>query len=419
MARIYKHFARAGIVFCVGLTLAFGGIILGAQAQDTGSFTVEGVQVDVTAKNAVEARTKALDEAQVKAYKMWLEKNLGQDKSAEQGDIDPLAVSAMVQDFEVTNEQISAVRYKGTFTVRFRPSSLRHLLPVTQTAMAEETVGADTSGTSSVATPAATVASVPVKKGSTLVLPFYQSGGRTTLWEGNNPFRAAWSRQPLGENRDFSLPLGDLTDIGQIKDDQPLTYDLEKMIRLLARYQADYAAIVMASPNAVGGLDVNIYSAAPGTRPRFIRTLQIMPDQTNTPVAVLFDRAVAQVKPILKGVSMNSASAPQPAGTQTTSDPRPSGPAQNYQARVFFASAQEWVKMKHTLDRLAGMQGVMVKSLTSRSALVDMNFTGDISTLSATLRQAGLNGVPVTPQNTTSGVSLSNSIDIFTGMGRI
>ncbi len=419
MARIYKHFVRAGIVFCVGLALAFGGMIAGVQAQDTGSFTVEGVQVDVTAKNAVEARTKALDEAQVKAYKMWLETNLGKDKAAAQGDLDPLAVSAMVQDFEVTNEQISAVRYKGTFTVRFRPSSLRHLLPVTETATAEESVGVDTSENSGAVTSASAQTPAPVKKGTTLVLPFYQSGGRTILWEGNNPFRAAWSRQPLGESRDFSLPLGDLTDIGQIKDDQALTYDLEKMIRLLARYQADYAAIVMATPNAVNGLDVNIYSAAPGTRPRFIRTLQIMPDQTNTPVAVLFDRAVAQVKPIIKGVSMNSALAPQMASAQPTLDPRPSGPAQNYQARVFFASAQEWVKMKHTLDRLSGMQGVMVKSLTSRSALVDMNFTGDISTLSATLRQAGLNGVPVTPSNNASGVSLSNSIDIFTGMGRI
>lgn len=60
MRAFYKHFALVYTVFCV----AFSSM---AFAQDD-IYTVENVEVDVTADNAVQAREKAMEEAQVKAY---------------------------------------------------------------------------------------------------------------------------------------------------------------------------------------------------------------------------------------------------------------------------------------------------------------------------------------------------------------
>lgn len=391
MTGIYKHFARAGIVFCMTLGLICSPVP--APAQDNALYTVEGVDVDVTAKNAVEARTKALDEAQVKAYRAWLEKNLGAEKAAEYPDLDPVSVSAMVQDFEVTKEQLSATRYKGLFTVRFRPSALRHLAPASTTAAdAEATPDTAYSYTDPQAdTGDQTVSTAPT--GATLVLPFYQSNGRSVLWEGDNPLRAAWSRTPMNAESGLVLPLGDLTDIGTIKDDQPLTFDPAAMEKMLTRYQSSQAAILIAAPNAVKGLDVNIYSFLPGEKPHFVRMIQVMPDGSPDP-ALIYARAVEQSRPIIQASARPSAiyptksAAPAPVAM-------PAGPAQSYTGRVHFNSVQEWVKMKNTLDRLPGMRAVMIKSLSPRMAEVDMSFSGDPQLLSVAMGQAGISLKPV------------------------
>jgi hypothetical protein len=389
MTGIYKHFARAGIVFCMAV-----GLICAprpALAEDSALYTVEGVAVDVTAKNAVEARTKALDEAQVKAYRQWLEKNLGAEKAAEYPDLDPVSVSAMVQDFEITKEQLSATRYKGLFTVRFRPSALRHMAPASSApADAEATPDTAYSYTDPQADTADQTAST-APAGATLVLPFYQSNGRSVLWEGDNPLRAAWSRTPMTAETGMVLPLGDLTDIGTIKDDQPLTFDPAAMEKMLARYQSTQAAILIAAPNAVKGLDVNIYSFLPGEKPHFIRTIQIMPDGTPDP-GLIYARAVEQSKPIIQASAKPSTIYPKPVAPAPVA--MPAGPAQSYTGRVHFNSVQEWVKMKNTLDRLPGMRSVMIKTLSPRMAEVDMSFSGDPQLLSVAMGQAGMSLKP-------------------------
>ena len=98
-----------------------------AFAQDD-PYTVSGVKVDVTAANAVEARTKAFAQAQQTAFTQLAQHFLS---AGQMKDFQPLAadqVTPLVKDFEVTNEQLSAVRYVGTYTFRFRPAPSRALI---------------------------------------------------------------------------------------------------------------------------------------------------------------------------------------------------------------------------------------------------------------------------------------------------
>lgn len=105
------------IVFSFLLCLFLIGFYGGANADSL--YEVTGVAVDVADESSVKARTKAFAEAQQKAFAV-LAGRFGQaDRTAT-----PEMVSALVQDFEITNEQLSHKRYKGIFTIRFRESAV-------------------------------------------------------------------------------------------------------------------------------------------------------------------------------------------------------------------------------------------------------------------------------------------------------
>ncbi len=119
MSALYKAFKVGRPVF-FGAMLGF--VLLAAAPALAVSYTVEGVAVDVTAANAVKAREEALTQAQVKAFEQLAAQTLTPEELAAYTMPDANTIMALVQDFEITNEQLSAKRYKGVFTVRFRPA---------------------------------------------------------------------------------------------------------------------------------------------------------------------------------------------------------------------------------------------------------------------------------------------------------
>ncbi len=241
-APIYKQFASLRTAFYLLLATLFLMFPHGLRAETNPAYTVEGVEVDVTAENAVKAREKALDEAQVKAYHMLAERFLTPEEMKTFKDPDPVTVSSVVQDFEVIKEQLSKKRYKGTYTIRFRPNAMK---------MQMASQGRTYSD----------VAKKPV-----LVLPFYQVGGSTTLWSETNPFMRAWRTLPADKNmmQPTVLPLGDANDMAQVDDSDALQYDPLEVQELASRYGADDIAILVASSEPTqtvqGRLAINIYN---------------------------------------------------------------------------------------------------------------------------------------------------------------
>ncbi|MEM6782067.1 MAG: hypothetical protein AAF569_09420, partial [Pseudomonadota bacterium] len=119
MRNIHKALCSVRTAFCMLMLIAMPALA------DDSVYKVEGIEVDVTAENAVEAREKAFEEAQVKAFEVLTEKLMTpfERETYEMPDVN--TISGFVQDFEVTNEQLSAVRYKGTYTFRFRPGAIQ------------------------------------------------------------------------------------------------------------------------------------------------------------------------------------------------------------------------------------------------------------------------------------------------------
>lgn len=395
-APVYKQFcvfrtalyALAALVFLMNPPFAL--------AAANPAYTVEGVEVDVTAENAVKAREKALDEVQVKAYQMLAERFLSPEELKTFKAPDPVTVSSLVQDFEVTNEQLSKTRYKGTYTVRFRPTAMKMQMA------SQGKVYSDT----------------PRKP--VLVLPFLEQGSGTTLWSETNPWMAAWRTMPADANAmaPTVVPLGDAEDMAQISDEQGLQYDPMRVQELASRYNADDIAILMASsaptPSAQGKLTINIYNNG-FEGPTFVQKVVVDQMAGETDAAV-YARAAAKVKDILRSNWKSNAAynpaAPQTATAATTvttttttttyapphvsGNPaiphtRPAlGPSQNYAASAKFGSVQDWVRLKSTLDRIYGVQAVIVKGLKSREAQLDIRFAGDIGNLQIALQNAGI-----------------------------
>ncbi len=311
---------------------------------------------------------------------------------------DPVAISSVVQDYEVTNEQLSTTRYKGVFTIRFRPNAMKMQMASKGIAYSD-------------------VVQKPV-----LVLPFYQVGGETTLWSETNPWMKAWRMLPSDKSmlQPTVVPLGDANDIAQVQNEDALQYDPTQAQELASRYGADDIAIVLAStePTATvqGRMAVNIYKNG-FEGPVFVQKVVIdqLPNETQD---ALFTRAAAKVKGILrqdwKANAPYMAGAPVPGTTTTTvttttyGQPIPAqtapvpytrtalGPATTFETRARFASVQDWVRLKNTLDRTYGVQAVMIKSLKPREALVDIRYAGELSALQLALQNSGimLRGAP-------------------------
>jgi hypothetical protein len=394
-ALVYKQIRHARTV----LFLLFMGIFACfppfAHAQNADLYTIEGVEVDVVAENAVKAREKALMDAQVKAYEMLKERLLGDAaKSAPNPSADD--ISLLMQDFEVTNEQLSRVRYKGTFTIRFRPNALKSRM-------------------------AAQGQSVDPNHKPVLVLPFYQAANRTVLWGEPNPFLKAWRSMPAAQAglQATVVPLGDVSDVTLIDDGNVMDYDPMQVQKLAARYQADDAAIVLAAPElGTHGqrlLTISLYRHG-FEGPRLVHKMTFEQARNETD-DVLFVRAATRIKAILasdwKGnapYAAPSVSPQPPSATQAHAQQQQQyappvgvggnppvaytrqalGPATTYNTYARFASMQDWIKMKNTLERVYGVQSVVVKTIRPKEALLDVRYAGNLHQFQAALQNAGI-----------------------------
>src|SRR5688572_25282042 len=128
MAIIYKTFRICRTVFCA----LFAGFLLfipPVHAADD-LYTVENVQVDITADSALAARDQAFDKAQVEAFKILAQRMLPESAVATFTPPDVATISAMVQDYEMTAEKLSSVRYIGTYNFTFRGPAVERYLNI-------------------------------------------------------------------------------------------------------------------------------------------------------------------------------------------------------------------------------------------------------------------------------------------------
>jgi len=192
-----------------------------------------------------------------------------------------------------------------------------------------------------------------------------------------------------------------------------MTYDPMQVQQLAQRYKADDAAILLASPEIGdrGQRKVSVQIYRHGFEgPRLVQKMSFDQEPAETD-DMLFARAVSKVRTVLvEGWKDNAAYSPAAAQTQTppkqpatyippvnvhgqppvTYTKQALGPATTYNTYARFASVQDWVRMKSTLDRVYGVQSVLVKALKPREAMIDIRYAGNVNQLQAALQNAGI-----------------------------
>ena len=99
-----------------------------ASAIENPLYTITGVEVDVRAETAAQAKKQAITEANVKAFALFAQRVGGDAIVDRLSEIPPKRIDAMLDSLSVEEESTGPKRYIGRLTVRFLPGKMRKLL---------------------------------------------------------------------------------------------------------------------------------------------------------------------------------------------------------------------------------------------------------------------------------------------------
>jgi hypothetical protein len=377
-----KHIIAFSFLF-IALALVLA-VPENAYASDSSLFVVEGVKVDVTADDAVSAQEQAFEQAQVRAFDILANRMVAETDVSNMATPDASIIASMIKDYEVSNEQISDVRYVGEFTFRFDPKSLGNYFSI--------------SG----------VQYTDTKSKPLLVLPVLQKDGKTSIWGPDNLWMKGWASTQFGAALvPVEVPIGDLEDVADINDDNALRFERKSLDRLLMRYNAREAAIMIAVPDSVlatlqpeqkatGSMRISIYRTDRGSA-EYVSDFLLHPDNEQS-VTQFYDQAVMQGFQALQKnwKKRTAASAAQ---------------SQFYYVRMPIDGLDELVKVQEVLRTLPGLSQISVISVKPVEARLLLTFRGNEERLREVLH-SGSAYLLSQPYGKDEGAMLSSSPQI-------
>lgn len=353
------------------LVLALAAAPFAASAQGMAApggaeaFTVSGVAVDVSAANANAARDEAIAQAQRKAWdELYRRITPGGGSAPRLSDVD---LARLVQGFSIDEERVSATRYLGSMTVRFRPTAVRDVLAGTGAQYAEP----------------------PTRP--FVLLPVTVIGGRPVLWEDRSSWRNAWEERPEGGSLvPLLVPYGELDDIAAINVESAMQGDAEAIRRIAQKYNA--AGVIVARTDlAEGGtvpagqlsIEISRYTA---DQPREQQTITVKADAADRPED-LMTRAVIQT----------SAAIDEAWRRENTTV---AGPEQRLLVSVPIGGLSEWMEVRKRLSGVNAVTRTEVLGLSRYEARIALTYRGDIPRLKQMLarRDLSLEQLPTPPR---------------------
>lgn len=326
-------------------------------------FTVKDIEVDVRASSASQARDQAFQKAQRIAFERLIDRILTADEKSQMPIPEDEMVASFVNDFEITRERVSSVRYIGTYTFRFKKEAVSDYLDSYN--MSYTDVGSK----------------------AILVLPYLQTGTDTVLWGDANLWLQAWNKSS-GHNALVPTvsPIGDLQDISDIGYANGFDIAPDALENMLSRYNAGDAVMALAlinknnpalgtTPDNISTLTIMLYSYN-NTNPQLINRLVVTNDDIRSN-ETLFDSAVRKTRQALQDNWKKQTSINAQANN-------------NLNVRVRFNSMGEWIETQRTLRSVQGIEELNVVSLSSGAANINIIFSGTERRLRLALAQADI-----------------------------
>lgn len=309
-------------------------------------FTVQGVDVDVSAVNAQAAKDQAVAEAQRQGFATLLDRLAGTEDRARLPKADGLEY---VRDFTVDQERSTGNRYIGSFTVRYNAAAVRRLLQ-----------GAGIAVTEARARP---LVLVPV---------FTGTDGRAALWDDPNPWRTAWGNLHGGGLVPLVLPLGDLGDVQAITAAQAVAGDPLAMQSLGARWRSPDVLVLAA---ALRGKVLDITLHAGPTTPKPFDALSYKQNDGES-VDALLARAAKDIARAIDTAHRQGSAQSGEAGTVS--------------ALVPLSGLNQWLAVRERLGRVPAVKRWELVSLSRAEAAVILHVSGDSQQVTEALTKGGL-----------------------------
>jgi hypothetical protein len=317
-------------------------------------YTITGVEVDVRADTAAEAKKQAITEANVKAFALFAQRVGGDVVADKLSDIPSKRIDAMLDSLSIEEESTGPRRYIGKLTVRFLPDKMRKMMAELGVGYSEKLAG------------------------KTVIVPVWRTPEGVVVWE-DNPWRTAWlSLQAENSPVPLIVPLGDLADTDTLTAELAANRDEASLEAIRLRYDAD--AIVVAEASAVGEdtVQANMIGTSAIGRLEFDKAYSAEDgggvDQAARIAALRFHQVM-----LLRWKKENEA-APV---TQSL-------PIATLPVAVAFFSNEEWAALRSRILATPGISGVDISTISQGGAIVQLSYVTGFEQMRQSLWSAGL-----------------------------
>lgn len=316
-------------------------------------YDVAKISVDATAKDAVQAKEKALAKGRQDALHILLKRITPMDAQERLPHVKSDIVENMLSGFAVRSEAFSGTRYIATLDYQFHPSAVQQLLsgyglPVT----AEQ---------------------APELK----LLPLYVLDGKVQTGA-----RDVWRKAWVGLDLSHALTPIELL--------QPASIDVQTVQAALAgdptafqafsrQYGGDRLVLAVAEPQQDGRLSTRLYGNDATGLIDLARSDRVFDND----LAGAADRAAL----VALGVFENRWKIRHSPGG---ADNEQVGGGMNVNVAVEFSSMRQWQDIYTRLGQVPGVQGLNVDALSARAATVTFQYAGGPDRLGQQLAQRGL-----------------------------
>jgi len=352
---------RLALGACLGLCVG------AAQAEET-PYTVSKIAVDVTAKNAVAAKAKAMADAQKRGIDTVLRRVAPFSFSAKLPDLQPQQVETLVNGMAIRKEQYSTTRYIATLDVIFNEQGVKELLASLGIPTSEER--------------APMISILPLvidgNKVKSTNEPWRQAWLDLDLSHGLTPANVLQPRPELEAGMVRAVLAGDVGAFAAVQRDYgsaPL------VIAVGQKVEGGRFVTRLAGTDGVGRINYGRSGKLSGAAPKAAQ------DAASFAYAVLENRwkaTRAAPDPVAAPVNYEEGGTPPPQAA-----PQQGEPGRLVTAVVVFAGLKEWQQIRGRLAQVPGLQRLEVNSLSARTASITFDYAGTLGHLQQVLGQNG------------------------------
>jgi hypothetical protein len=330
---------------------------------ETGMFSVAGVEVDVTDTDAASARTRAIIEAQVKAFYILAARLGSQAATQRLAGLDARDIGRMLRSLSIEEERSAPGRYIGKLTVRFLPGKIRELFGQYGIEVVEDQAP-------------------PV-----VVLPLWKGPNGPVLWE-DNLWRKAWLDLKAEQSVvPIIIPLGDLEDTSAISAEEVLAGDAIKLESLMLRYEAKAILVATAEPDPQGGIHAVMQGDSPLGRVNFDKTYSAEDGSLESAAAAAARRFDDVMLEKWRSVRIKMAAE---ARAQAEAEQQVARASSSLAVAVPFSGIHQWNGIRARLLATPGVIGVDVSTIAENGAVIQLAFVDSLDTLQSALSGSGL-----------------------------